>query len=58
MKAGTPSAIPTPSPTFVDSSNPEAVEVGVDLGSSWSRVVGEGMLCRIIMLILVLKVRS
>ena len=44
MKAGTPSPMPTPSATFVDSSNPELVEVGVDLGGSWRRVVGESIL--------------
>ena len=44
MKVGTPSPIPTASATFVDSSNPEPVELGVALGASWRGVVGKGML--------------
>ena len=47
MKPGTPSPIPNASVTFVESSNPEVAEVGVELEGSWRRVIGEGMSCQL-----------
>ena len=44
MKVGTPSPRPNASATIVPSSNPELVEVGVDLGASWQGAVGKDML--------------
>ena len=44
MKVGTPSPMSNASATLVESSNPELAGLGVDLGASWRRVVGEDML--------------
>lgn len=46
MKVGTPSPTPNASATLVELSNPELAGLGVDLGASWRRVVGEDMLWR------------